>query len=325
MAAKVTPPDLSHPLVHEPPQANPPEPTTSLGPLEHLVGTWTNQSLSRGGKGGPDNPYSYNLMPLPQSQPYSPYGYILKNFSYYEEITFTAIHGTAPNRGGLGTQVANTLFYEQRVYFAEGPDKDKLVHAENGSWLYMTGKQQNIGPYGPAVEPSSRAPQTVYNLVKQISVPHGNSILAGGRYVAPGPAYGAPTIPPAPYTFPSGVNTSPYLTKLDNPSDYQNPNVAYTKNPNAPLVEAILADPPSSYIELAVDTNLLGYAVTNIPFEQKHAAVDRYFANYWLESFDAGRTYTQLQYSQTILMLFNLQGVGQVVFPHVTTNTMRKL
>ncbi len=325
MSSQVTPPNLSKPLVHDPVQANPSAPTTALGPLQHLVGTWTNQPIGRDGRGGPDNPYSYNSMPLPQSQPYSPQGYILKNFSYYEEITFSAIHGTAPNRGGLGTQVANTLFYEQRVYFAEGPDKDKLVHAENGSWLYMTGAQQKIGPYGPELEPKSRAPQTVYNLVKQISVPHGNSILAGGQYTACGPQYGAPVIGQAPLTFPSGVDVSPYLVQMDTNANYQNPNVAYTKNPNAPLAEAIQADPPSSFIELSVDTKLPGYAVTNIPFEQKHANVDRYFSTVWLESFDEGQTFTQLQYSQTILMVLQMQNIGPVVFPHVTTNTMRKL
>ena len=77
-------------------------------------------------------------MPLPQSD--APNGYILKNFPYFEEITFATIAGTAPNRGGDFLQNAYTLFYEQRVFFAKEeapkgaePVLDKLIHAENGS------------------------------------------------------------------------------------------------------------------------------------------------------------------------------------------------
>lgn len=134
--------------------------------------------------GGTETPYSYNVMPLPQVDPSSQEGYILKNFSYYEELIFSAIHGTAPNRSGSGTQVANTLFYEQRVYFADGPNKDALVHAENGSWLYLTDRKQFVGPYGTAADPEQNSvpPTQPYNIIKQMSVPHGNSVLAAGTY-----------------------------------------------------------------------------------------------------------------------------------------------
>ena len=108
-------PDLSAPLVNEPPQPVPSVPNDKLGPLAYLIGTWTNQPLGNSGQGGRDEPFSYNVMPLPQVDPSSPPGYILKNFSYYEELTFTAIHGSVLNRNGIGAQVAYTLFYEQRV------------------------------------------------------------------------------------------------------------------------------------------------------------------------------------------------------------------
>jgi hypothetical protein len=127
-----TPPVFDRALIHEPYQSYPPLDLSGLGPLEGLVGTWTNQNLPGTDKGDPDNPYSYNLIALPQVDPTSPTGYILKNFKYFEEITFSPIAGNAPNRGGTGTQVCNTLFYEQRVYFADGPAKNSLVHAENG-------------------------------------------------------------------------------------------------------------------------------------------------------------------------------------------------
>ncbi|MDJ0629886.1 MAG: heme-binding protein [Rhodobacter sp.] len=310
----VTPPTFPATLINEPAQANPPAPTTALGPIEALVGTWTNKDLANG-KGGQASPYSYNVMPLPQVDASSPQGYILKNFSYYEEITFSPIHGTAPNRGGTGTQVANTLFYEQRVYFAEGPDKDKLVHAENGSWLFLSDRKQHVGPYGATDEPNSTPPTQPFDLVKQISVPHGNSILAGG---SAGTASGAPTIPAADI-LPSGVDTSPYTTQ-----SVGNPNLALTANPNQALTDALGAAPVQSYMTLQVDSAHAGYEVTNIPFEEKHANVTRYYATYWLESLNSSGDFTQLQYSQTMLMTLMING-QPVSFPHVTANTLTKI
>ena len=87
----VTPPSFGQPLITEPAQLNPvANDGTNLGPFEYLVGTWTNEDL--GGAqagGGRDNPFSYNVMVLPQKQG-SPHGYILKNFKYYEEMTVSA-------------------------------------------------------------------------------------------------------------------------------------------------------------------------------------------------------------------------------------------
>ena len=48
-------------------------PIRGVGPLEYLVGTWTNQNLSGSMKGDSQTPYSYNVMPLPQVDPSSPH------------------------------------------------------------------------------------------------------------------------------------------------------------------------------------------------------------------------------------------------------------
>ncbi|WP_247749633.1 heme-binding protein [Pseudoalteromonas viridis] len=320
----VTPPDLSKPLLIDPAQDNPPAPTTELGPLQHLIGTWTNQPLGNSGMGGTDKPFSYCLMPLPQEA-----SYILKNFAYYEELTFSAIHGTAPNRGGLGTQVANTLFYEQRVYFADGPAKDQLVHAENGSLLFLSDQKQLLGPYGNGEKPglgtetvpNSVPPTQAYNFIKQMSVPHGNSILASGHFQS---GTGVPTIPMLsksdvlPMGLPHDVSTDQYSTK-----SVGNLNPDFTLNPNQPLTNALEVSPPKKFILLEVDTAHSGIPVTNIGFEQQHANVSRYAISYWLESLDGTDNFTQLQYSQNITMEIPIQGQS-VTFPHITTNTLVK-
>ena len=97
-------------------------------------------------------------------------GFILKNFAFTERIRFNGTAGKddppeqqdpeaiavvagAPNRGGTYTQFAHAVFYEQQVHFAEGPDKGKLVHIENGAWLHLGSTHQNVGPYNPPAQP----------------------------------------------------------------------------------------------------------------------------------------------------------------------------
>lgn len=317
-------PDFSAPLVGEPPQRIPGIPSDKLGPLAYLIGTWTNQPLGSSGKGGRDDPFSYNVMPLPQVDPSSPPGYILKNFSYYEELTFTAIHGPVLNRNGTGAQVAYTLFYEQRVYFAKVPNADALVHAENGSLLLLGDTLQPLGPYGNAFLPglgdqtvaSSVAPTQTFSLAKQVAVPHGNTILALGSYEV---GSGVPIIPPA-KVLPSGdIDSFPYY--WDNA--VTNPTLAYTANPNQALTDALSIRAPSDYVMLTVSSANGNGAVTNIGFEQRFSNVTRYDFTCWLESFDGGASFPQLQYSQTITLQLPIRG-GTASFPHVTVNTLTK-
>jgi hypothetical protein len=312
-------PMLTYPVINEPAQVSPAAAGSALGPLQHLIGTWTNQLKDTDGL-----PYSYNVMPLPQVDPSSPTGYILKNFAYYEELTFSAIHGSAPNRGGLGTQNCNVLFYEQRVYFAEGPNKNALVHAENGSLLFINDQLQALGPYGNGDQPglgnqtvaNSVAPTQQFNLIKQISVPHGNSILAAGTFQA---QTGAPQIPVV-SSLPSGVPTTQYA-QID---PIANPNPGYTLNPNQALADALLAAPVTQFIALNVSSGNGGGGVTNIGFEQQHANVDQYSCTYWIEALNNATEFTQLQYSQTIMMRLPIAG-DIISFPHITTNTLTKI
>jgi len=84
-----------------------------------------------------------------------------------------------------------------------------LVHFENGIWGYLTDAQQALGPYGNGndpglgnqVVPDSAPPTQEFDLFKQISVPHGNSVLACGFFTSES---GAPTIGPPPQVLPSG-------------------------------------------------------------------------------------------------------------------------
>ena len=304
-----------------------------LGPFQDLIGTWTNQNLHGTNMGGPESPYSYNIMPLPQEKSSDyPYGYILKNFKYHEMIKFhpntdIATPAMAPNRGGQYTQNANALFYEQQVHFAEGPSKGQVVHVENGAWLHLVTGQQKIGPYGgphgdkKEPPPAGGVPPQPPNMTiaKQISVPHGNSVLVLGSYKEMngradiGPYSGDPS--PTPTT----ISTEPYKQESDG-----NPHPDLNPNPTKPLQDGAAVKTSARYIRWDVDTATVAGSVTNIPFEQRKARVTGYRATYWLQNFSEGGPYTQLAYVQVMNIEITIDGTAYE-FPHITCNTLTKM
>lgn len=363
-----------------------------------LIGTWKNdtnlmyedQSIKR------KVPLSYNVMPLPQvvppaSRPAPRYGgFILKNFTFWETIRFNgvvkaklaadypnyidqdalAVVAEAPNRGGTYTQLSRALFYAQQIRYAEGPDGPRpaspdgdIVHVENGAWLHLGTQPQIASPYPPAADvPGPVLSQPAYaTIAKQMSVPHGNSVLALGTVdlydknqfsmdpagtVANTIISGTPSIPDAvvPYPTPLDVVVAPYLDpyakKLISPlPDYENPDRAWTLNPNYPLQLAISRLHVNAYIHWRVTTQPLFSAppaflesgsVTNIPFESRKARVTDYWADYWLLSEDGGEIFEYLAYTQTMLMELRISLDGgntfkPYIFPHVTSNTVKRV
>ncbi len=348
-------PDTTTPLVTTP---SPPEVGTpienGLGQLIRLVGTWNSP---------PNGKYSWNVMPLPQDNVDDLF--ILKNFSYLEETTFAEIPGNAPNRGGGFTQVANTLFYEQRVYFAPStqgssnpvPDSavNMLVHAENGSWLFLDTVNQFPGPFpedgsSPVPLPdgtgSVPAQDASVSIVKQMSVPHGNSILAAGSVdpaaqfpppadpvVSPenpgtptlGTNAGTPSIPEL-NTIPE-YNGAPYGADKYGASDVQNGVETNSNiNPNIKLVNYLNDNPPSNYVHFQVTAP--AEDITNIDFEGKHAKVNGYSMEVWL--LNPGTDKEALMYYQNIGMALTLSsssvaGTKTINFPHITCNVLTKV
>ena len=303
-----------------------------------LIGTWTNKDIGNSGQGGQTSPLSYNVMPLPQAEPQMGQntGYILKNFTYYETLKFdgnsdVSLPATAPNRGSNNLQVPTALFYGQQVFFADGPGINTIVHVENGAWLNLLTGAKIVGPYGtPAPSPikledPNQQPPTI-TIAKQISVPHGNSILALGHFG--GPTKGVPKIPdsasilPTPVMGNAPIGTSPYTTKLDQTDNYQNPSPSLTANPNIAIQKAVKLVAPNMFIHWSVSTENKGETM-NIPFEQREVDVAAYSADYWLLSNDVGKNYPYLVYTQNITLQIPIKGT-LYKFPHVTCNCVTK-
>lgn len=301
-AAPAVIPDITTPLVsatNQPPVIG----TDDLGLLNSFIGTWNSPTGA--------NATGYNVMPLPQVDALN--GYITKNFPYFEEISFAAIAGGAPNREGKYTQASGVLFYEQRVYIADNADpnggqpiQNTLIHAENGTWLYHTIGKQLEGPYGPNFVPDTNIPlqdSTVqYN--KQISVPHGVSVLMTGGPVVAGT--GNPVFPTAdrtqlPFTDPSIIDPSTYLTQQLN-----------SLNSNGVTVV--------NYSSINVSTFNQGGAVSNINFENSFGKVISMNTTWYVETLSNGTV--QLQYIQNIILEFLINGI-QTQFSHIDANTLQ--
>jgi hypothetical protein len=283
----------------------------NLGPLAGLIGTWVSQRNN-----------GFNVMPLPQAT--APNGFILKNHFYYEVVTFSAIQGKVTNRGGIDEQHSYTLFYEQRVFFSDGVQANTLVHAENGAWLNLIKAPQGQGPLDTQPNiPSPPAPNPIppqdpaLEIVKQVSVPHGTSILANGHQRT---FDGAPAIPNV-NTLPIGTPpafAAPYGTDI--PS---NPNI----NPNIVLQDALTAlGHQGVHVvrthELSVDTGNHGSA-SNAPFLKQHIEVTQFANTLWLEELSNG--HLMLQYSQNISLKFPQPDGESYIFPHITANTLTKV
>ncbi|WP_422984994.1 heme-binding protein [Undibacterium sp. Ji50W] len=283
----------------------------NLGPLAGLIGTWVSPKTN-----------GFNVMPLPQAT--APNGFILKNVFYYEVMTFSALQGKVANRGGTDEQDSYTLFYEQRVFFSDGVQANTLVHAENGAWLNLITTQQGQGPLDtqPYI-PSPPAPDPIppqnpaRQIIKQVSVPHGNSILAMGDVTIIDGAPDIPDVSTLPIDAPIAFNAA---YGEDVPS---NPNI----NPNIVLQDALAALSQQGLTvlrthRLNVDTNNNG-GITNNPFIKEHNNVKQFTHTVWLEELSNGQL--MLQYSQNISLQLHLADGQSYVFPHITANSLSKV
>ena len=324
--------------------ANPTQTDGAYFPINKLIGTWNSPA---------NIPTGYNVMPVPAGNKQMQTSPTLddwqnKNFYYYEEMTFTA-PGEAPNRGQLFQQGCYGLTYEQRVYFAPNTQglgglnyqpavatakENALVHYENGLWLHTQFEAQPISAYGATLpyppndstgNPIPTPTPPTNPIVKQVSVPHGNSILALGTVTT------------------SNVLPTHDVGQINERPFSLNPSIS---NP-AIVLQTYINDIPDQAsktfktTKLSVSTNpMTGGSVTNIPFEQGNADVTSYEMDLWIiEVFDTSTatspSQTILQYLQKIPMTFFITqqpapgGKGNdgtpETFYHITANTLTKV
>ncbi|OUS24188.1 hypothetical protein A9Q99_24925 [Gammaproteobacteria bacterium 45_16_T64] len=259
-----------------------------LGSLGNLIGTW---------RSTPQNGYS--VMPIPCAENNS--GYKLDTFFYYEEISFSIIaeNGTNDTSGE-----SYSLYYEQSIFFSDGPLKDQLAHSEKGTFLHLSAGSHSAenDMFSPVI-------------VKQISAPNGNSIFVDGTCKT---TEEPPEIPDA-SSLPSDAPHR--LRLLYGPDTPYNPRI----NPNIVLQGALSLVPDeierttllhlsSRNFDSAINMSYMKHPINISSIDQK----------IWIEEFSNGTL--QIQYSQNTSMNYALKNTSDVItFQHIFANTLRKI
>jgi hypothetical protein len=286
---------------------------TDLGLLADLAGTWI-------GTG-------FTLIELPDfdSRPPStgPKPFRLKLNTTVEVLEFDPIGAEVPNRGSIvknspvgqpaGQPDINIfgLRYLQRVADAV---THQPLHIEPGLWLNV---------------PATTVPDLPATVVRQGTIPHGNSLLALGDAftVLAGPQIDPVDStpiknPPDPTPFGPG-----YLAPFVSPSLPPGFKLPFVKNLNLALQEAIQGQTIIRTVVLRISTAAPAShpaqvgGIVNMPFDIQNANATRLDAIFWIETVrnPDGSTFLQLQYTQTVILNFL-----KIDWPHISVATLTK-
>jgi hypothetical protein len=260
-----------------------------LGPLADLPGTWV-------GNG-------FNLISLPDFHEGKTFRLQLN--ATVETLAFTPVGGKVPNRGsGQDDIFLFGLTYLQRVSDAVSLG---ALHIEPGLWLHV---------------PATTTPPVPESVVRQGTIPHGDSLLATGNFI--GPFAGGPKIDPVdstPQLNPPGAPLGEgYLAPFANPPLPPGFKLPYVKNLNLALLDAIAAQTILKTTVLIISTTN-GGGILNIPFVVANANPTRLDAIFWIETVQGpdGGEFMQLQYTQTVIL--NFKGID---WPHISVATLVK-
>jgi hypothetical protein len=263
------------------------ESNSKLGPLAELAGVWV-------GSG-------FDVIALPtHSEEFN--SFRVKLNATHETLEFNPIGGLVPDRGLLQADIfLSGLAYLQRVSDAQ---TNEALHIETGMWMNV---------------PATSAPLAPATVVRQSTVPHGDSLLAQGASLV---VNGGPKIDPI-----SSTPTGPGLKKqqlgyleayrLAPPPGIPEAAVA---NPNLVLTNAIQGQKIIKTVALQVNSVPTG-GIINIPFIVKNANATKITATFYIETVKQpdGSTFLQLQYTQTVILNFL-----DIDWPHISVATLVK-
>lgn len=293
---------------------------SNLGPLAELPGTWI-------GTG-------FNLIARPDFQNGKPF--FLEINGTIEHLEFTRIGGEIPNRGsGQDDAFLHGLHYLQKV-------SDCLTHGalhiEPGLWI--------------VIPPTTDPPVPDQTVVRQATIPHGDSLLAQSTQVivgVPGPPIfkEVNSFPFIDATIPD-LNTLP--TKPLGPP-YTNPYLDVTaltaqvpaccipaglkivdvvRNPALVPQTAATGQNITNMNVITISTAAVAGStgILNIPFVVRNANAVQMDAIFWIETVtpDEGDPFMQLQYVQRVILNFLTDPTtgATIHWPHISVATLVK-
>jgi hypothetical protein len=284
----------------------------TLGALADLDGTWI-------GTG-------FNLIALPLFHHEGIIPFRLKLNTTVEVLEFTPIGAAVPNRGFEQPDLEiHGLHYLQKV--ADGITHEPL-HIEPGFWL-------NVPP-----SPASAGQRQV---VRQSTIPHGNSVLATGRALS---VEGGPTIAPtlsipishAGHPIGNAFYLSPYADAKADMQQQVRPTAfkpEYVTDPSQALRDVLKAQEARG--QTIEHTRVLiastkppdarskpAGVIGNIPSDIGTTSLDTIF---WIERVRGPElaetvgppTFLQLQYVQNVMLDFD-----NILWPHISVATLTK-
>ncbi|AVG18106.1 hypothetical protein CFN79_20840 [Chromobacterium vaccinii] len=262
----------------------------NLGPLSELSGHWTG--------------HGYNMIAVPNRQNGGIFRLIVN--ATIETISFSPIGGPVPNRGSK----QNDIFLYGLTYLQQVSDADtgEGIHIEPGIWLNV---------------PATTAPHDPPTIARQATIPHGDSLLAQGQASSEARA---PNIAPV-SAMPTRVDGKPLPLGYTDP--YLNgkfPPGFDMSNPNQALVDVLKYQQQQLELKVVSTTNLPvstqdSGGIANIPFIVQNADATEMNSIFWIETLQRpdGSQFLQLQYTQTVLLVFD-----EVIWPHVSVATLIK-
>lgn len=294
----------------------------SLGPLAQLPGTWTNRAE-----------VGWNVIALPWTIDGTVETFRLLVNQYTEVLKFTLVDGPVPNRGFARVgehnvnrdQLVTALDYEQAITQSAADslpvsslkgEPGLTIHHEPGLLLLM------------AVEDDHGTP----TLARLATIPHGDAVLAPGRFSV---VDGLPALPVID-TRPIGVAATQldtYLEPYRHFHDHPFQGVFDpTTDPAARLAAANEGVDVVSTTVLEFDTTLPGGGIHNVPFVAAQADATAMTSTFFIQELagtDAdGRPRLRLQYAQVVELEFEPRsdgGPGRIRWPHVSVNTLEKV
>jgi len=287
-----------------------------LGHLHLLPGIWKGHGFNQIWR-----PFHPTVPPDPPSQD----RFLELNLTD-ETLEFTRIPGAIPNRGLRQPDI--NLFGVHYLQQVTDKNLGAGIHVEPGIWI-------NVG--------ATTNPAEAATVVRMASIPHGTTIEAQGD---------SSVFPTKPVITP--VSITPFL--IGNPAiqiPFPESNLATATTFRSPPPQLVgitqgMVDNPNSVLTAAIqhqhiiETTVLristkvgvvpvpntGGGTANIAFltgvpspQNANALAAEMDATFWIETVKetSGKTFHQLQYTQTVLLNFN--GLS---WPHVSVATLRK-
>lgn len=291
---------------------------TDLGPFFHLPGTW--RSLP--GRG-------WNMIALPFEQ--GDFKYRLLMNQYNETLKFSLVDKGVPNRGlafdvapDKADQFLVAIDYEQtieQISAEDSPDSGLAgdpglpIHHEPGLLLQML----------------NRATDNL-DIARLATIPHGDTVLALGRWRTHEGAPEVPKISGLPIGVSPDVENNPYLAPYRHFTNPPFNGLFDPRSPNDLLEEANRELTFSETVELTFDTTFGTGGIVNIPFIVKQANAADMKSTFWISEItdeqNPGVVKRRLQYSQIVMLDFfpRRDGMpGLIRWPHVSINTLEKI